>query len=207
MNATDDRAHKGSHYYHADSGACAAIQTEVLSALGRNSGALSVADVACGDGTQCRLWAAQGHQVVGADVDEALVGQARVLARQSGLEIGFDVACASALPWADRSMDLVLAPAALEQMDNWRACLAELVRVLKPGGMLYLCTSRFNASGLRSQLAHHGLASLDHIDLAGLGPQGRARRAAFALLRAVPPLRFGAYRAAPANSLLAFKAA
>ena len=207
MNAPYERQHQFSRSQRADSGACAVIQAQVLSALGRNSGALNVADVDCGAGTQCLLWAEQGHQVFGVDGDEALVGQARARAHESSLEIGFEVACASALPWPDCSMDLVLAPDWLEHTSNWRACLAELVRVLKPGGLLYLSTSSLSASGLRAHLAHHGLASLAHVDLAGLGAQGRARRAAFALLRAVPPLRFGADLAAPDNSLLAFKAA
>lgn len=207
MNPAYGRQQQLSRYDPASSDACAAIQARVLAALGRHSGVLNVADVGCGSGSQCRLWAEQGHQVFGAEADQVLVSQARQRAHESGLEIVFDVACASALPWPDCSMDLVLAPAWLEHRDDWRACLAELVRVLKPGGMLYLNTSRLSAYGLHAHLAQHGLACLDHVDLAGLGAQGRARRAAFALLRAVPPLHFCAHLAAPANSVLAFKAA
>lgn len=228
-----------------------AVQAQVLEVLGVGTGALNVGDALCGAGAQCRLWAEGGHHVFGADRNPALVDLARARARESAQEIVFDVACASHLPWPERSMDLVLAPGLLEQVADWRACLAELVRVLKPGGVLYLSTSghacpleqeagqplsswypgffrrasqrreharfgrlaaatapnQFAWYALRAHMAHHGLASLEHVDLAGLGAQGRARRAAFALLRAVPPLRFCAHLAAPATSVLAFKAA
>lgn len=112
-----------------------------LAARGAVGAPMNVADVGCGSGVQSRLWAARGHQVFGADINKALIALARKRALEAGLEIAFEVACATALPWPDRSMDLCIAPALIEHVADWRGCLAQLVRILKPGGALYLSTS------------------------------------------------------------------
>lgn len=198
-----------------DMNACSAeaLHQRVLAVLGDTPAPFNVADVGCGDGRQCERWAARGHRVFGIDSDAAQVALARRRAAAAGYDCIFDVASAGALPWPDRSMDVVLAGAVLDDAADWRACLAELVRVLRPGGALCLGAGQQTAlswlhwSGLSARLAQHGLASLDHVDLAGLGAQGRARRAAFALLRAVPPLRLCAQMARTDAGLLAFKAA
>lgn len=182
-----------------------AVHAHISGMLGAPTPALNVAVAGCGAGEQCRLWAGYGHRVYGADPDGAKVLMARQRAFEPGMEILFDVAHTSALPWPDRSMDLVFAPAMLEQAADWRAGLAELARVLRAGGMLGLAWP--GAYRLRVQLTRHGMASLDHVALAGLDADGRARRAAFALRRAVPPLRFCAAPARPAPCLLVFKAA
>lgn len=186
-----------------------AILDQVMRKLGGAHQVLDVGDAGCGAGGQCRLWAGHGHRVFGADPNPALVALAR-RAGGEGHEILYDLARPTALPWPDRSMDVALAPALLEDVADWRACLAELVRVLRPGGVLHLgagasgAAARAGWSGLGARLACHGLASLDHVELAGLDAHGRARRAAFALLRAVPPLRCRAQLASA--GVLAFKA-
>ena len=104
-------------------------------------GALCVADIGCGAGTQSRLWAAHGHRVHGADINQKLISLARERAAADGLDIRFEVASATRLPWRDASMDICIAPELLEHVEDWQACVAEFVRILKPGGALYLCTS------------------------------------------------------------------
>lgn len=118
-----------------------AIQHALLKALGAVARPLNVADVGCGAGTQARLWAGQGHQVYGVDINEALVALARRRAAAAGLEIVFDVATACALPWPDQSMDVCILPELLEHVADWRGCIAECLRVLKPGGALYISTT------------------------------------------------------------------
>jgi ubiquinone/menaquinone biosynthesis C-methylase UbiE len=118
-----------------------AIQAALLKALGAGPAALNVADIGCGPGTQARLWAAQGHQVYGADIHQGLIALARRRAAAAGLDIVFDVASASALPWPDQSMDVCIAPELLAHVADWRACVAEFVRVLRPGGALYISTT------------------------------------------------------------------
>ncbi len=134
-------------YYEKESSSGAAllrfstIQANLLRLLGAPAGALRVADIGCGAGTQCMLWAAQGHQVFGADINAALVALGRKRAGEAGLSVRFEVASATALPWPDQSMDLCIAPELLEHVADWQGCLREFVRVLKPGGALYLSTS------------------------------------------------------------------
>lgn len=105
--------------------------------------ALQVADIGCGPGTQCRLWAKLGHHLHGLDVNAPLIELARRRAREDSLEIVFDVGSATDLPYADSSMDVALLPELLEHVANWKGCLNEAVRILKPGGLLYLSTTNW----------------------------------------------------------------
>lgn len=151
--AKDDAAwNTGSHedfytYYEKQSSGAAAlvrfeaIKATVLRAIGQPARPLSVADIGCGAGTQSRLWAGHGHTVFGADINAALIGLARKRAEQAGLDIQFSVASATVLPWDVATMDVCIAPELLEHVADWQSCLSEMVRVLKPGGALYLSTS------------------------------------------------------------------
>ena len=100
-----------------------------------------VADVGCGAGTQSRLWAERGHRVFGLDVNEPLIRLAEKRAAEQGVDIKFEVGTATALPWADRTMDVCLVPELLEHVADWQSCVNEAARVLRPGGLLYLSTT------------------------------------------------------------------
>ncbi|UMR29321.1 class I SAM-dependent methyltransferase [Massilia sp. MB5] len=117
------------------------IRAAVQRSTALPAGVLDVADIGCGAGTQCRLWAGLGHRVSGADINAELIALARQRATAAGMEIGFDVASATQLPWADGSQDLCLVPELLEHVADWRGCIREMARVLRPGGLLYLSTS------------------------------------------------------------------
>jgi len=105
------------------------------------AGQLAVADIGCGAGAQCRLWAERGHRVFGLDVNEPLIRLARQRTAEAGLAISFEVGSATALPWADGTMDVCLMPELLEHVADWQSCLNEAARVLRPGGILYLSTT------------------------------------------------------------------
>jgi 2-polyprenyl-6-hydroxyphenyl methylase/3-demethylubiquinone-9 3-methyltransferase len=104
---------------------------------------LKVADVGCNAGTQCVMWARDGHDVYGLDVNELLLQLARERAAEFGLEIDYTLGTAIDLPWADESMDVCLVPELLEHVADWRSCLDEFARVLKPKGILYLSTTNY----------------------------------------------------------------
>lgn len=102
---------------------------------------LSVLDIGCGAGTQAMLWAEQGFQVFGLDVNQPLVEVGRKRAAERQLSVQFEIGTATKLPYGDGSMDVCLMPELLEHVEDWQACLNEAVRVLKPGGLLYVSTS------------------------------------------------------------------
>jgi 2-polyprenyl-6-hydroxyphenyl methylase/3-demethylubiquinone-9 3-methyltransferase len=102
---------------------------------------LDVADIGCGAGTQCRIWAERGHNVFGVDINEPLIELARRRAQEAGFTIHFETGSATQLPLKDESMDVCLLPELLEHVEDWQSCLREAARVLKPGGVLYLSTT------------------------------------------------------------------
>lgn len=59
----------------------ATVRDKVLRLLGDRDSlsgrVLDVADIGCGAGTQCRMWAERGHNVFGIDINEPLVELAR----------------------------------------------------------------------------------------------------------------------------------
>ncbi|RYZ37387.1 MAG: class I SAM-dependent methyltransferase [Myxococcaceae bacterium] len=93
-----------------------------------------VLDLACGDGHLLELLATRGQQglsLLGLDMSghELAAAQAR-LKGAATLHQGR----AQALPFADASVDVVLSHLALMLMDDVETVLAEIRRVLKPGG-------------------------------------------------------------------------
>lgn len=102
---------------------------------------LEIADIGCGAGTQCMMWAELGHTVHGLDVNEPLLELAKQRATEAGFTVDFRVGSAVALPWASASMDVCLVPELLEHVVDWQGCLREFTRILRPGGVLYLSTT------------------------------------------------------------------
>ena len=107
----------------------------------RSSARLRVADVGCGAGTFSRIWAREGAEVKGIDVNASLIQIAQQRADAERLCIEFAVGSATELPWSDRDFDIVVMPELLEHVEDWRRCLREGVRVLDAGGLLYLTTT------------------------------------------------------------------
>lgn len=103
--------------------------------------ALEVADIGCGTGTQSRLWAKKGHSVAGLDVSKSLLDLARERTKKANLYIEFFLGSATDLPWQDQSKDVCVVPMLLEHVKEWRSCLNEFIRILKPNGILILTTT------------------------------------------------------------------
>jgi 2-polyprenyl-6-hydroxyphenyl methylase/3-demethylubiquinone-9 3-methyltransferase len=113
----------------------------VLRRFGRSTRNLAVADIGCGPGAQSLLWASEGHRVSGLDISVPLVELARSRAAEAGLKAEFTVGTATDLPFDSEAFDVVLVPELLEHLPQWEPCLREVVRVLRPGGVIYLCTT------------------------------------------------------------------
>jgi ubiquinone/menaquinone biosynthesis C-methylase UbiE len=100
-----------------------------------------VLDVATGTGRVPLLLAGQpwfGGQVHGLDIAPAMLAQARAKAADTGLSarITLHEGHAGSLPWPDHTFDLVTSLEALEFFPYPRRALAEMARVLRPGGAL-----------------------------------------------------------------------
>lgn len=89
-------------------------------------------DAACGTGRHARWLAARGHHVIGIDATPEMLELARTSLPEADLRLG-DL---NALPVETASVDLVVCALALTHCEDLRAPVAELARVLRPGGRL-----------------------------------------------------------------------
>lgn len=150
MSALDHSSHEKFYDYYANASlsqeACqrfGSIRDMILRILRTNGAAriLDVADIGCGAGTQSLMWAELGHRVHALDVNEPLLELAKQRTAEIGCAIYFRLDSAAELPWDDDSMDVCLVPELLEHVTQWKACLNEFSRVLRPGGVLFLTTT------------------------------------------------------------------
>ena len=89
-------------------------------------------DAACGTGRHTRHLVELGHRVTGIDLTPEMLA----VAEKSVPEADFRVADLLDLPFEDASFDLVVCGLALAHLPDLGAGIAELARVLRPGGRL-----------------------------------------------------------------------
>ena len=94
-------------------------------------------EVAAGTGRNLSHYSRQ-IPLTAIDLSEQMLDLARQRAVRLQREVEFQVADAQALPYADASFDTVLATLALCSIPDDRAAVAEMSRVLRPGGRLLL---------------------------------------------------------------------
>jgi SAM-dependent methyltransferase len=97
-------------------------------------GYASVLDVGCGDGQIARLLAGRGADVVGVD---PTWNQITVAAARGGGP-AYARADAAVLPFAAASFDAAIACLVFEHIDDVDGAIAEVARVLRPGGRFAL---------------------------------------------------------------------
>jgi demethylmenaquinone methyltransferase/2-methoxy-6-polyprenyl-1,4-benzoquinol methylase len=100
--------------------------------------AARVLDLCCGTGDLAlafRKEAPAGAEIVGSDFVPEMLARARAKAAARGAAITFVEADALALPFGDRSFDLVACSFGFRNLANYERGLAEIFRVLKPGGV------------------------------------------------------------------------
>ncbi|MCO4318401.1 class I SAM-dependent methyltransferase [Phyllobacterium sp. 21LDTY02-6] len=110
----------------------------------RGRGFASALDVGCGEGRFCRMLAAEGIRTIGIDPTERLLCRAREKDPAGDYRDGR----AERLEFADESFDLVVSYLTLVDIPDIHNALAEMVRVLKPGGTLLIANlNSFNTAG------------------------------------------------------------
>lgn len=87
-------------------------------------------DIGCAEGRLPRELARRGHSVVAVDGSETMVRAAR----EADPELDIRLGDASALPLADGSAGLAVASMALMNFEDLDGAVAEVARVLRPGG-------------------------------------------------------------------------
>ncbi|MDD4904147.1 MAG: methyltransferase domain-containing protein [Candidatus Bipolaricaulis sp.] len=93
-------------------------------------------DVGCGEGHNTRHIARRGARMTGIDIADVFVRHAREEEGREPLGIDYRVASAYDLPFPDRSFGFVTAVMCLMDMPNVERAVAEVYRVLEPGGFL-----------------------------------------------------------------------
>jgi SAM-dependent methyltransferase len=99
-----------------------------------------VLDVACGTGVVAITAKRIGARVRGIDLTPELLERARENAKIANLEIDFGEADVEALPFSDGEFDVVLSQFGHMFAPRPQVAIAEMLRVLKPGGTIAFAT-------------------------------------------------------------------
>ena len=156
---------------------CRDVLREVRAAIGRIVRQLAaeeaasprrrrLLDVGCWEGELTGEWAAlYGADALGIEIFEA----PRAAARARGVDVAALDLEVDAFPWADGSVDLVIANQVLEHLKNVLIPLAEIHRVLSPGGTAILSVPNLGSLHNRLLLA----AGRQPTSIRTLGPHVR----------------------------------
>ncbi|MBB1200061.1 malonyl-ACP O-methyltransferase BioC [Enterobacteriaceae bacterium 89] len=96
----------------------------------------SVLDAGCGPGSNSRLWSALGSRVTALDLSSLMLEEA---VRQNSAQ-HYVEADIEAMPLADRQFDLAWSNLAVQWCESLPTALAELFRVVRPGGRVAFST-------------------------------------------------------------------
>ncbi len=95
----------------------------------------TILDLAAGTGSSSTVFLREGVKVVAADFSNGMLEEGR----KRHPELEFVFADAAALPFADREFDTVTISFGIRNVEKTEVALAEMLRVLKPGGKLVIC--------------------------------------------------------------------
>ncbi len=125
----------------------------------------SVLEIAPGPGYFCIELAKLGnYQITGLDISKSFVEIARRNAANAGLKIDFREGNASAMPFQDNTFDFTFCQAAFKNFSEPVRAIAEMHRVLRPGGLSVISDLRRDASAAEIEREIKGM---------GIGPLNR----------------------------------
>ena len=113
------------------------------------------------------------------DTSAEMLVQAKSVMQHAGLDPHLQQANVTPLPYEDQSFDVVMAAHVLEHLPDPQRAVAEMVRVLKPGGTVFLYVTRPSVFGALIQLLwrtwaiteEEGIAWLNASQLVDIGYQ------------------------------------
>lgn len=97
---------------------------------------LTVLDAGCGSGAQAEWLLSQGADVIGLDLSQAMVEQAKRRCSERGTFFVADLA--TPLPLDPESIDGVTCSLALHYLEDWSVALGSFARILRPEGWVVL---------------------------------------------------------------------
>ena len=111
--------------------------------LGRVEPGETVLDLGCGAGTDLLIaaqMAGADGRVIGVDMTPSMLTRARASANEMGLDerVELHESLIESLPLGDASVDVVISNGVIDLVPDKDAVMAEIDRVLKPGGRLQL---------------------------------------------------------------------
>jgi ubiquinone/menaquinone biosynthesis C-methylase UbiE len=107
----------------------------------------NVLEIAPGPGYFCIELAKLGnYQIAGLDISKSFVEIARWNAAEAGLNIDFREGNASAMPFKENTFDFTFCQAAFKNFSEPVKAIAEMHRVLRPGGLSIISDLRRDAS-------------------------------------------------------------
>lgn len=165
-----------------------------------------VLEVGCGRGVgvEILLQEMDAAEVVGFDLDPKMIALACQRVARLGERARVYVGDAEHIAEPDASFDVIVEYGILHHIPNWRGALAEIARVLKPGGVFYFedllegfvnapvmyqlldhpHATQFTGAEFRAALPHVGLALDENWRQVGeIGLLGRAQRVERALVK------------------------
>lgn len=99
-----------------------------------------VLDVGCGGGFMVEALTLAGAKVTGLDASAGAVAQGRARLAAEGLDAALVEGSATDLPFGSTSFDYVVCVDVLEHIPDWSTAIAEIARVLRPGGRFFFDT-------------------------------------------------------------------
>ncbi len=124
-----------------------------------------VLDLGCAGGFMAEALARRGANVTGIDPAAEAIAAARTHAAAEGLAIRYDTGVGEALPYPGAAFDAVVCVDVLEHVADLGRVLAEVARVLRPGGQFLFDTIN------RNPVARFATITVAE-DLLGLLPKG-----------------------------------
>ncbi len=101
---------------------------------------IKVLDVGCGGGFTCEFIAKKGAIVSGIDLSDVSIETAKIHAKESDVIIDYRSGIAENLPYENDSFDVINCVDVLEHLKDVTIAIAEVKRVLKPGGVFLFDT-------------------------------------------------------------------
>lgn len=116
------------------------FQRALTRRLGVNPLGQATLDVGCGGGLLAEGFARLGCVVTGIDPAESALTVAQAHAAATGLAITYRVGAGESLPFRDQSFAIVICCDVLEHVADFNRVIAEIARVLAPGGVFFFDT-------------------------------------------------------------------